>query len=73
MDGWIWAFQAEERVNMKPLGRIISASLSHSKETHVASMEWVRARNVADGEQVREENLWDFFYGQIALGSLAAE
>lgn len=44
MDGWRWTFQAEERVNVKFRGKIISASLSHSKDTNVAGVEPVRGQ-----------------------------
>lgn len=49
MDSWK-AFQAEERVNGNPEGRIISASLSNSKEANIAGVKRVRGET----DRIRE-------------------
>lgn len=65
VDGWRRAFQAEERVNVKFQGKIISASLSHGKDTSVAGMEPVRGGR----ERIFDKCVWPNFPGKFRFDS----
>ena len=65
VDGWRQAFQAEERVNVKFRGKIISVSLSHSKDTDVARVEPVRGGR----KRIFDKCAWPNFSGKFRFDS----